>query len=174
MTRYIATIMLCLSTMSASSQGIKKYSIGNSGASVYFFCDPGTFTMTLTEDSSRVYSGDCMTSDSIHYGIICVSLKESVSVGADAENLLIKYLDFLKTVYHIKQAVGYGKGHQLKNDASTRGVVDYWKDADGDEWKVKGWTNGRMMAVLFAYGHKGPGNTPKLDLFLDGFRFPGM
>ena len=67
-------------------------------------------------------------------------------------------------------AVGVGRGHTHAENASARGVIDYWKDKDGDSWAVKGWVDSTRLAVMFVYG---PGDYPYLtaqQLFLDGFR----
>src|SRR5258708_5221772 len=82
------------------SQGLKKYPIGNSGCSLYMFCDPGKFDISYSDDSSKVHTGQC-TIDNFTYGIICVNLKESVSEMDDAEKLLESYLDFLKQLFKI-------------------------------------------------------------------------
>jgi len=85
------------------AQSLKKYDIGSSGCKAYFFCNPGQFEITYSEDSSTVYTGDCKA-DSLNWGIICVALKHPVPPGQEAEGLLTSYLDFLKTVYKISAA----------------------------------------------------------------------
>ena len=88
-----------------------------------------------------------------------------------SEDVLTQYLDYLKTTLNIVSARGYGKGHKLKNKADTRGIIDYWQDKDGNNWKLKGWTNGKYIAVLFVYTKK---EVPEAnaDAFLDGVVFP--
>ncbi|MBS1656272.1 MAG: hypothetical protein JSU05_15575 [Bacteroidetes bacterium] len=151
-------------------QTLKKYSIGNTGCSVYFTCNPGEFQQSYSEDSSAVYTAECI-SDSLHYGLICVQLKEKVSSGDDAENLLTSYLDYLKSTLEIQKSAGYGKGATLAGSPQARGVVDYWEDKEGAQWKIKGWTDGAIIAVLYVYAD-GPFNeTEKTNVFLNGFRF---
>ena len=71
----------------------------------------------------------------------------------------------------ITKSAGYGKGHRLKDNENTRGVIDYWEDNDKNNWKVKGWTDGKFICVLYAYSSK---ELPeqKVNVFLDGFRLP--
>jgi hypothetical protein len=51
-------------------------------------------------------------------------------------------------------------------------VVDYWQDADRRDWKVKGWTDGASLAVLYI---KNIGSVPVLqeEKFLNGRLFQG-
>ncbi len=155
---------------SLQAQSIKKYSIAGSGCSAYFFCDPGTFQHNLSEDSSHVYTAEC-TNDGMTYGIICVQLKDKVTDLGSAEELLITYLDFIKKNFDVTSAAGYGKGHRLNNNENTRGVIDYWTDKDKNNIKVKGWTDGRYIAVLYV-SSKNELAEAKTNLFLDGFRLP--
>jgi hypothetical protein len=153
-------------------QSLRKYAINETGCAVYLFCDPGTFGMSYSDDSSKVYTGTCIT-DNTSYGIICVKLKQAVPAMTDAEELLVSYLDYLKTSYKITSSAGYGKGHRLKDREDTRGIIDYWKDDEKNNWKIKGWTDGKFIAVLYTYSQTEL-NESKVNVFLDSFRLPGM
>jgi hypothetical protein len=156
----------------ATSQTLKKYEIAKSGCSVYMFCGPGRFEEDYSEDSSKVYTAECSLDDGIHYGIICVKMKESISDLQGAEDMLASYMDYLKVNFGITKAVGYGKGNHLNKREDTRGIVDYWEDDEKNNWKVKGWTDGKFIGVLYAYSKK---DLPdKIDVFLNSFRLPGM
>ena len=153
-------------------QSLKKYEIGNSGCSAYFFCDPGTFAQSYSDDSSRVYTAEC-NAEGTAYGLIFVKLATPVSEITAAEDLLVAYMDYLKKAFKITSAVGYGKGHRLKEKESIHGIIDYWMDENKNNWKVKGWTDGRFIAVLYADLLKDvPEN--KVDVFLDGILLEGM
>jgi hypothetical protein len=152
------------------AQTLKKYPVGNTGCSVYYTCDPQGFEKTYSDDSSVVYTSECLA-DSLHYGIICVQLKEKLPPGDGAENLLISYLDYLKSSFDIVKSAGYGKGATLSSNAQARGVIDYWEDKDGDQWKIKGWTDGSFIAVLYVYAKGSLSETEKINVFLNGFRF---
>ena len=157
------------SMMISYAQMLKKTPIDNSGCSLYSFCDL-KFNTQKSEDSSVIYTSEC-EKDKMNYGVICVKLSESVNDLNVAEGLLISYLDYLKSSFNITQSVGYGKGHRLKNDENTRGVIDYWEDKDKNNWKVKGWTNGKFIGVLYGYSSIQLAES-KLNIFLEGFRFP--
>jgi hypothetical protein len=154
------------------AQTIKKYPIGSSGCSAYFFCDPGNFNESFSEDSSKVYTGECISGET-RYGLICVQLIQAVVNIDDAEGLLVNYLDYLKTAFKITSAMGYGKGHRLRNKENFHGIIDYWKDENQNNWKVKGWTDGKYIAVLYAFSPKEL-SEEKANVFLDGILIKGM
>ena len=173
-----ALIIISISIIAVSglhAQSLKKYQVGNSGCSAYFFCNPGAFALEKSPDSSYVYTAECVGADSLNYGIICLKFSASATTSdlQTAEDVLISYLDYLKTSLNIVSAAGYGKGHRLKNREDTRGVIDYWKDKDGYKWKIKGWTNGKNLAVLYVYS-KGDLPETRVNIFLDGLVLPGM
>lgn len=154
------------------SQEIKKYAIGNSGCSLYMFCDPGKFDLSYSDDSSKIHTGEC-NADNFTYGVICVNLKNTVNEMDDAEKLLESYLDFLKQLFKIREATGYGMGSRLMEREDTRGIIDYWDDEDKNKWVVQGWTDGKVIAVLYVKGTTHP-DFNKQQVYFKGFRLPGM
>lgn len=168
-TPFLFAAML-LFTVSAFTQGIKKIPIGRSGCSMYSYCEIYLFDESKSPDSSTVYTGEC-ASDDVIYGTICVKLISPRNNPDKAEELLIAYMNFLKTSFKVNKAAGYGKGHRLNNNENTRGVIDYWEDSEKRNWKVKGWTDGKFIAVMYAYSRK---ELPeqKVNIFLDGIRLP--
>ena len=71
-----------------------------------------------------------------------------------AEDLLIAYLDYLKGNFGITKSAGYSKGHILNKKENTRGILDYWEDGEKNKWKVKAWTDGKFIGVMYAYSNK--------------------
>ncbi|HEY6064226.1 MAG TPA: hypothetical protein VIV35_11485, partial [Chitinophagaceae bacterium] len=163
------TFSLCF--LFSHAQSLKKVPISNSGCSVYTFCD-FRFGKEYSEDSSLVYTGECIK-EGVGYGVICVKLAEPADDLDRAEESVINYLDYLKTSFKILKSAGYGRGHRLANNENTRGVIDYWEDSDKNNWKIKAWTDGKFIGVLYGYSAKELNET-KLNLFLESFRFPGM
>jgi hypothetical protein len=167
---FIVIVFICCG--SAFSQSLKKYDIGNSGCAAYFYCNPGTFAMEYSEDSAKVYTAEC-TDTETSYGVICVKLVQKISDINKAEEVVVSYLDYLKTSFKITSSAGYGKGHRLRGKENIHGMIDYWKDAENYNWKVKGWTDGGYIVVLYAYSKKELPET-KVNVYLDGIVFPGM
>ena len=107
------------------------------------------------------------------YGVICVKLLLPVNNLVAAEDLLISYADYLRGSFEITKAIGYGKGHRLNNNENTRGITDYWEDAEKNKWKIKAWTDGNYIGFMYAYSKKELPEA-KVNVFLDGLRLPGM
>jgi hypothetical protein len=161
--------------IATAGQALKKYPVGNTGCEVYFFCNPGVFSKEVSADSSEVYTGECKASDGLSYGLVCVAL--GVEARADdmrkAEDILQSYMDYLKARLNITYASGYRRDYRLRNNEHSRGILDYWRDKQNNNWKVKGWTDGKYMGVLYVV-FKDEISEEKSDVFLDGFIIPEM
>lgn len=168
MKSFFLFILLIVAGLS-NAQTLKKYNVSNSGVSYYNYCD-SKFKLDYSSDSSKVFTGECVVSD-VTYGVICVVLLNPVIDLTAAEDLMIAYVDYLKATFSIQQAAGYGKGHRLNNNENTRGILDYWTDKDADKWKIKAWTDGKYIGFMYAYSSKELPE-PKVNVFLDGLRFP--
>lgn len=167
---FVVFISFTLLAISGIAQTLKKYPIAKSGCSAHFFCNPGNFELTLSPDSSKVYTGECVANE-VTYDIICVEMKEIIKDLTVAENVLEEYLNYIKSNFQITGAAGYGKGHRLRGKDNTRGMIDYWQDQEKNNIKVKGWTNGRFIAVLLVISPKEL-NEAKSNTYLDGIVFP--
>lgn len=170
---FFATIFFCTCISLVNAQGMKKYDIDDSGCKAYFFCDPGAATKSYSEDSSEIYTMECKA-DNLHYGLICVKYGAAALPIVEPEALMIQYIDYLKQEFKIKESAGYGKGHTMSSNVKATGMIDYWKDSEGREWKIKSWTDGQFIGFMYVYGDAElPGDkTSKIDVFLNGFRFP--
>jgi hypothetical protein len=157
-----------------NAQSLKKYTIGDSGCAAYFFCNPGVFEISYSEDSAKVFTGSCKANDSLTYGLILVHLKDPLTDKEVATQLTESYLDYLKQAFEINSAAGYGKGHTLNGKPSAIGIIDYWQDKQGAQWKIKAWADGHYLTVLYVYAAGVLSETNKVNVFLDGIRFPGM
>lgn len=171
MKKLLFTVFI-FSQIAVSGQSLKKYPVAQTGCTVYMFCDPGKFEISYSEDSSEVYAGECIK-DGFTHGLICVVLKDSVGINEDAEGLLESYLDFLKSQFKIRDAAGYGKGMHLKDRDDIIGIIDYWQAEDKSQYAIQGWTDGKIIAVLYVNGMEQP-DLNKQKIFFNGFRFPGM
>ena len=173
MKKLIIFISILTGFFAADAQMLKKTAIrdGNneSGCFIYGYCD-FKFQTSFSEDSSTIYMAEC-AADSLTYGAICVKLKDALPTLDDAENITISYLDYLKTSFSISKSTGYGKGHTLRNNENTRGILDFWEDDKQNNWKVKAWTNKKYIVVLYASSAKDV-STPKIDVYLNGLVFP--
>lgn len=173
MKAFFTSIFFCTCISLVNAQGMKKYDIDGSGCKAYFFCDPGAAMKSYSEDSSEIYTMEC-NADNLHYGLICVKYSAAALPIAEPETLMIQYVDYLKQQFNITESAGYGKGHTMSSNVKATGMIDYWKDSEGGEWKIKSWTDGQFIGFMYVYGDAElPGDkTTKIDVFLNGFRFP--
>lgn len=128
---------------------------------------------TLSQDGSRVWQGQ-VELNGWRYGIIAVRFAEpqTASSPAELEDMLVSYLQFLQSQLGVRASAGVGRGHTRPDNPGARGVIDYWQDAEGRSWAVKGWVDAQHLAVLTLSGN---GEYPWFNLqqmYLDGFRSP--
>jgi hypothetical protein len=149
----------------------QRTNIGTSGLSAYL--PPGfpELTAAPSEDGSQVHAGE-LEQGGFVYGVIGLRFATPLDDDPEShEQLLVTYLDFLKTQLGVTEAAGYGLGHQLESEPSARGVIDYWKDASGRQLAIKGWVTQTHLAVLYIAG---PTEYPVFNaqqIYLDGIRF---
>jgi hypothetical protein len=168
---YRLFFLLLFVAVTGQAQSLKKYPIGSSGCSFYNYCE-AKFKLDYSSDSSKVYTGECKNGE-VTYGVICITLLNPVIDLVAAEDLRIAYVDYLKSSFEIVKSAGYGKGHRLNNNDNTRGILDYWEDAEKDKWKIKAWTDGRYIGFMYVYSSKDLPEA-KVNAFLNGYRLPEM
>ena len=172
MTRLLLLLSFFFCLFNGYTQDPARVAISGTGCTVAVYCFPGRFDAYDLEDGSTVYADECTKGDVV-YGINCVKLKKPVMDLAAAEDTVIALLDFMKLDFGIVRAKGYDKGHKLQKDDNTRGVYDTWEDAEKHKWKIKAWTNGNFICVLYMHSGKELPDK-KTEVFLEGLRFPGM
>jgi hypothetical protein len=125
------------------------------------------FNKTKTGDLLQV--SECKEND-VTFGVIAIRLKERYCNLNEAENVLIHFMQQLQPVFAIMHTTGVCTTNKMATH--TTAVIDYWQDVERKDWKVKGWTNGRSMAILYI---KNIGRVPvaKEEHFLNGAVFTG-
>lgn len=170
--RLLPPMLLMLSTLvSAEVPRLRKVAIADTGASAYFPGEP-VFTKSLSEDESEVFTTELEASGQ-RYGLILVRLKASLQGDGEArEQLLWSYMEFLQqSVFELTGTVPPGYGHRLDSAPQARGILSMGEDASSEQYWIKGWTDGRLMAVLYLHAPQEP-NINVVNLYLDSFRFP--
>lgn len=146
--------------------------VADTGCALYA---PAGFTFgapNKSEDGADVWTGET-TLDGWTFGAVVVKFAAPMAGNpAELEELLVGYMAFLQGQLSVTQAAGVGRGHTHTENAAARGVIDDWVDKDGDRWAVKGWVDGRHLAVLFLYGKGEYPYFTAQQMYLDGFRFP--
>jgi hypothetical protein len=159
-----------ISTQAYSQDQFRKYPIGASGCSAYFFSDPGQANVSFSPDSSTVYTIESQDTEGITYSIIVIDLSIEL-MEEEIEPMLISYVDYLKEQFGVTASVGYGKGHRLGSYDKARGVIDFWNTKE-DDVAVKAWGDPNFLSVMMVFSERGKDVTNKSQAFFNGFRFP--
>ena len=165
----ILATTLILSRKKPNPYGFNKYAIGRSGCTLLLPNDPGAFRPSYTKNGNLMYFAE--TEDNgVTYGCVTIVLKEPVDNLAEAEKNLAFFMQTLQKSYSVDYTAGFSFGYMPKYNSKARGIVDYWQDAAEVDWKLKGWTNGRIMSVVYVSNITDlPVN--KVEMFLDSFQF---
>jgi hypothetical protein len=144
------------------------------GPSVYLLKGTDPYEKSLSDDGSEVYTAEGSQGE-YNFASIVVRFVPPMKDASpeDMEGLLVGYLEFLQTQFGVTEAAGVGRGHTKESLPDVRGVIDYWVDADGLRYAIKGWVDQNFLGVQMIYG---PDEYPIFNaqqMFLDGFRFPG-
>lgn len=165
---------LCLMVQAQEVPRFAKYPVGETGCMVYLPAAPEGFEVNDSEDGSQVYTAE-VTQGGFNWSVIVVEFKEPLGETVDKESnadLLAGYMDFLQAQLGITGSAGYGRGHSLESHEDATGLIDYWEDAEGLQYAVKGWIDNYHLAVLVLYGKEEYPIYNAQDMFLNGFRFP--
>jgi hypothetical protein len=117
-----------------------------------------------TRDGDKLYFNE-YAEDGVTYGMICVQMP-AFHLLDEAESILKQYINRvrkpLKIACHLSMEI------ERTSDMLT--IEDYWQDAAGLDWKIKGYTNGKILLLLYV---KNIANTSvrNHDAFLNGARF---
>lgn len=166
-------LLINLAVFSQKVPRFQKYDVLDSEFKLYMPSSPSDSQLAYSQDSSRVYTIECIDSTAgkiFHFGAIIVC---DLQISGSEEDITISYLDFLKQDLKIQESAGYGKGHTLATHTTTFGVIDFWKDSEGNEWKIKAFADPKSIVVMYVYG---PVEYPVYnitEIFFSGIRFPG-
>jgi len=150
----------------SSSKRIKLQFIGDTGCSALLSSDNKT-ECTLSQSGDQLYFHE-FKDKAVTYGMICIQINSECSLE-EAEEMLHSYIDKLKGPFYILHNTGIHDDTDW-NSETSRTISDYWQDFNKKDWKVKGYTNGKTLAVMYVrnIGHV---DVKKQDLFLDSFHF---
>lgn len=147
-----------------SSQKRSRYLIGSSGASCLLFTVAKKFSIKYTREGDRIYFNE-YTDSKVTYGVICIDMKNLYNLG-QAENILGQYINKIRKPFKISHNVSI----EIKRKPALRSATDYWQDEAGKDWKITGYTNGKIVAVLYVKNITAT-TVKEHDAFLNGFKF---
>ena len=148
-----------------SGKQIKRVCIGKTPCSV-ILPSSTEFHSAYTEAGDRLYFAE-FNQDQSRYGVIFGVLTEQLTYE-ESYDLLTNYMDDLRQPLFATHNTGI-------IDVETRRtrfieLTDFWQDEEGVDWEVKGYTNGKILMLLYV---KNIANTSvsNHDAFLNGARF---
>lgn len=145
----------------------RRFLLGATGCSTYLVSGNNTVHFKHTKDGDRVYFYD-HTVSGVTFGFICVQMKDVFTLR-QAENILVQYINRVRKPFQI--AVNISMEIEKKGHLIT--INDYWQDEAGLDWKVKGYTNGKTVAVLYVKNISSS-FVEEHDRFLNGFKFSNI
>lgn len=150
-----------------SAPKFKRYIIGKTGCTTLLLSGETSLHLQSTRDGERVYFYEHEVNNVV-YGLITVNMKEQLS-PEQAQTVLTQYAGRIRRPFGICCTAGW----EIEADSETITLTDYWQDEEGVDWKIKGYCNGKIVAVLYV---KNIGEAPvkEHDSFLNGFRFSAV
>lgn len=149
-----------------SPRKIRNQVIGSTGCSALIASDDELESST-TASGDQLYFHE-FKEKRVTYGIICVEMQHEYPLQ-NAGRMLTAYIDQLKGPFYILHNTGICDDADWNSETSIT-IVDYWQDCQKKDWKVKGYTNGKTLAVLYVK-NIGYATVQKQDAFLDSFHF---
>lgn len=148
-----------------SSKKPRKTIIGNTNCSVLFPAD-AEFDFTQTDDGDQMYYSE-YTNKQVSYGVLCAHLSEKLPV-VEAQEVMTTYLGRLHKPFHALYNTGIQACQSWSQEDDCIKMIDYWQDKNNMDWKVKGYTDGQTIAVLYVKNITNV-SVEKQDEFLDSF-----
>ena len=147
-----------------ASPKFKRYVIGKSGCTSLLLSDGNELHCKHTKEGDVIYFNDASVDD-VTYGLICVRMKQVYALQ-QTETILVQYINRARKPLHI----AYNISMEVEKTASQITITDYWQDNEGIDWKIKGYTNGKTVAILYVKNVT-QAAVKEHDAFLNGFRF---
>ena len=148
-----------------SAKKPRKIRIGDTHCSVLFSPD-AEFDYTKSEDGDEMYFAE-YTEKEVSYGVLCARIASPLPLD-EARDVMDSYLERLHKPFHALYNTGIDLCQPLDTERNCIKMVDYWQDEDEMDWKVKGYTDGQTIAVLYVKNIN-QSTVEQQDLFLDSF-----
>ncbi len=123
-----------------SAKKFKKTYVGNRGQSVLFA--PGAMFERNICGGDEIYFSEHQE-NFLSYGVLLAQLEEKLELE-DASEMLNIYLNRLRKPFKVPYHTGIT---HCPSDLVE--LEDYWQDEDQVDWKIKAYSNGTTMAILY-------------------------
>jgi hypothetical protein len=141
----------------------RRYFLG-SGCSALLLSHPPKLHYKTTRDGERISFYE-QPAGQVIYGLIMIPMKDLFTLH-QAEMILVQYINRLRKPF----AIAYNITMHVEKGDGILTLTDYWQDEQGTDWKIKGYTNGKTISLLYVknIGHSA---VAEHDEFLNGFQF---
>jgi hypothetical protein len=165
---FLATAFLV--KLSATHRKFVTFFIGNTGCRVDLPATTATFHKSYTIHEDVMYMSEYRQAN-VYYGIVAVKLNREVEEMDRATDLLDAFISTFHGYFCIEHRTGFDASVTEHDDQVVVSGTDFWQDTKGIDWKVRGWTNGKLMSFLYVKNINEI-DTERQDHFLKSFRFP--
>ena len=144
----------------------RKLFIADTNYSLFYFPE-ASFEYTQSDEGDVLYFAEHQDK-LVSYGVLCARLAAPLPID-EARDVMSNYMGRLHKPFHAL----YNTGIDLcktPEGAECIQLLDYWQDDNGLDWKVKGYTDGQTIAVLYVKNINEL-EVEKQDRFLDSFCF---
>ena len=153
---------------SASAKKSRKFLTSKTEIPDFIFSNPGFINTAQSENGDIMHMGECNEND-VTYGLIRIQPKDNFENINDAATVLTSFMHRLQPAMNIKHSFGLGSIDAGSQNTSC--FADYWQDKDMIDWKVKGWTDGYALTVLYIR-NIGNAKVEKEEIFFNEFKIP--
>lgn len=142
----------------------QRYLIGQSNCSSLLATGGNTLHINYTKEGDKIYFNEQIVEETT-YGLICAQM-QGVHTLSKAEILLVQYINRVRQPFDI----AFNISMEIERANQKIVITDYWQDKKGIDWKIKGYTDGKTVAVLYV---KNISDAPvkEHDAFLNSFQF---
>jgi hypothetical protein len=122
-----------------------------------------------TEEGYSAYIGQSKERRS-RFGFATVLLPAAIADEEEMKHALYLLMEDVYRSFDIVCGTGLSYGYNHPGDPTIFGFTEYWQDKKGHDWKVKAWSNGLVMTVLYI-SHIGTVSLKDQESYLDGISF---
>lgn len=126
-----------------------------------------TLHIRYTREGDKLFFNEYAV-DGVTYGMVCVQMKDLYTLER-AEHILVQFVSRARRPLHI----ACNTSMEVETTKRLVTVTDYWQDKAGIDWKIKGYTNGKVIALLYVKNITDT-TIKNHDAYLNGFRFSAI
>jgi hypothetical protein len=131
----------------SSANTPRLFPIGNTGCAVTLPSAPAV-AQFKNHRGNDTWIGQAKTG-AITYGFATIVLEQPFANATAAEQALFLFLEELHDSFDVRHTTGLDYGFRHPSNDAVLGMTDYWQDYHGTDYKVRGWTDGKVLCALY-------------------------